>query len=309
METERLHIRNIKENDKRFLIKHFTKEIMCKEKSFLDSDDALTEFILWSNQSAEMINHNCWIILEKDNHNPIGTVGFNLINRAQKFGEIGYELGKKYWSKGYTLEIIEKILLFGFKKIMLTKMSLYIPKACHSIYNTLIQFGFIEEEFVFDELVDNQKFSNRHLMTIDYESYTNYLKNSDNIKAHTFKSATIVFPSPNLITTRDYYVDFLGFTAMSDLTGEYPYVLLHKDDIEITLFKSNLWDVIPNRVLHKNDMLYDAYFIVSDVDFLYAQLKKLKVKIVTNLHSTNFSNKEFVIEDGDGRWIGFGMSI
>jgi len=309
METEQLLIRNIKDVDRAFLLNHFTKEIMCKDKSFIDNDDAISEFILWSNQKTELIEHNRWLILNKKIDKAVGTIGFNYIDRDKKVAEIGYELGKKYWGKGYTLEVMEKILLFGFKKLMLTRLSIYIPKTCESIYNTLIRIGFLEELFVFDDIVENNQFSNHYLLSIILEDYQNYLNSSNTIKAQHYNRSTIIFPTPNLNQTRDFYVNFLGFTAMSDLTSANPFVHLQKDDVEIALFKSNLWDVIPNRILHKNNLLYDAYISVSDIDFLYNELKSLKVKIVSELQTTHFSSKEFVIEDGDGRWIAFGILV
>jgi RimJ/RimL family protein N-acetyltransferase/catechol 2,3-dioxygenase-like lactoylglutathione lyase family enzyme len=309
METEQLQIRNIKDIDKPFLLSHFKTEIMCKDKAHIDNDDKISEFLIWCNQKTELIEHNRWIILNKKSDMSVGTVGFNYIDRGKKIAEIGYELGAKHWGKGYTVEVMEKILLFGFKKLMLTRLSIYIPKSCDSIYNTLIRMGFLEESYVFDELVDSNQYSNQYLLSILLEDYQNYLNSSNTIKAQHYTRATIIFPTPNLNKTRDFYVNFLGFTAMSDLTGEQPFVHLQKDDIEIALFKSNLWDVIPNRILHKNDLIYDAYIGVSDIEFLYSELKSLKIKIIFELQSTHFSRKEFVIEDGDGRWIAFGIMV
>ncbi|WP_328010821.1 hypothetical protein [Lysinibacillus xylanilyticus] len=39
------------------------------------------------------------------------------------------------------------------------------------------------------------------------------------------------------------------------------------------------------------------------------ELINSNVKIVRNLDNTDYNNKEFVIEDIDGRWIAFGIKV
>jgi len=65
--------------------------------------------------------------------------------------------------------------------------------------------------------------------------------------------------------------------------------------------------VMPNRELYGYG--YDAYFIAKNQKDLQEEFLNAGVKIVRSLETTDYGNKEFVIEDLDGRWIAFGIKI
>ncbi|MDH6370458.1 hypothetical protein M2444_002238 [Paenibacillus sp. PastF-3] len=52
---------------------------------------------------------------------------------------------------------------------------------------------------------------------------------------------------------------------------------------------------------------YDAYFITEQQEQLEKEFEAAGVNIVRALINTDYNNKEFVIEDVDGRWIAFGI--
>lgn len=92
---------------------------------------------------------------------------------------------------------------------------------------------------------------------------------------------------------------------MNYLDAAEPHVCLYRDNIEIILTKIlNEQKVVPNHVLYGYGG--DAYVIVKDQESLESELKNKNVKIIKPLHKTDYHNKEFVIEDIDGRWIYFG---
>jgi len=63
--------------------------------------------------------------------------------------------------------------------------------------------------------------------------------------------------------------------------------------------------VVPNRELYGYG--YDAYFITKNQEQLQQEFLDAGAKIVSQLSNTDYHNKEFVLEDIDGRWIGFGI--
>ncbi|MEK5174462.1 hypothetical protein NST63_14805 [Heyndrickxia sp. FSL W8-0496] len=71
------------------------------------------------------------------------------------------------------------------------------------------------------------------------------------------------------------------------------------------LTKSNGQAVVPNRKLYGYG--YDAYFITENQTQLQQEFNDLNVKIIRPLIDTDYNNKEFVIEDIDGRWLAFGI--
>ncbi len=114
-----------------------------------------------------------------------------------------------------------------------------------------------------------------------------------------------IFPSYHIRETAEYYRLKLGFDIVEYLQSEQPHICMYKDDIEIILTQANNEDIKPNRVLYGYG--YDAYVYVKNQYELQEKLKNAGVKIVIPLTQTDYNNKEFVIEDIDGRWIAFGL--
>ena len=65
--------------------------------------------------------------------------------------------------------------------------------------------------------------------------------------------------------------------------------------------------IIPIRELHGYGE--DAYFISTNQEQIYTELKQKRIKIVQELHITDYSNKEFIFEDNERRWIAVGCKI
>ena len=117
------------------------------------------------------------------------------------------------------------------------------------------------------------------------------------------KSLSCIFPCPNIIQTANFYKDMLGFTSVEYLDVSEPHICLYRENVEIILLKSNK-KVSPNRVLYGYG--YDAYIYTSEQEKLLKEFTNKKVKIITDISIKDYNNKEFVIEDFDGRYIAFG---
>ncbi|WP_440706443.1 VOC family protein [Heyndrickxia oleronia] len=114
-----------------------------------------------------------------------------------------------------------------------------------------------------------------------------------------------VFPTPDILRTAKFYEEKLGFQAAQYLDTVEPHICLYRDATEIILTKSNGQAVVPNRKLYGYG--YDAYFITENQTQLQQEFNDLNVKIIRPLIDTDYNNKEFVIEDIDGRWLAFGI--
>jgi catechol 2,3-dioxygenase-like lactoylglutathione lyase family enzyme len=114
-----------------------------------------------------------------------------------------------------------------------------------------------------------------------------------------------VFPSPDIEKTAKFYAEKMGFRAVSYLDANEPHICLYRDATEIILTKANKQRVIPNRELYGYG--YDAYFITDRQKELEKEFADKGVKIARPLFKTDYHNQEFVAEDIDGRWIGFGF--
>ena len=113
-----------------------------------------------------------------------------------------------------------------------------------------------------------------------------------------------IFPTPDMRRTAAFYQEKCGFRAEFYLQCEQPHVCLYRDEVEIILTHSENKAVVPNRELYGTG--YDAYLYADQLRALQDTMTKAGVILVQPLHSTDYLNSEFVIEDCDRRWLAFG---
>ena len=116
-----------------------------------------------------------------------------------------------------------------------------------------------------------------------------------------------IFPATDIKKTAEFYVSCLGFRAVEYLECKEPHICLYRDKIEILLLQAKTEKIFPNRELYGYG--YDVYLYTDDQEKLEKELREKGVKIVKTLNVTDYNNKEFVIEDIDGRWLAFGKKI
>lgn len=118
-------------------------------------------------------------------------------------------------------------------------------------------------------------------------------------------STLVIFPTPDIEATAKYYNEVMGFRIVTYLDVKEPHICLYRDSTEIVLTQANTKKVFPNRELYGYGE--DAYFITDNQDELQREFMDKGAKIVRPLHTTDYNNLEFILEDIDGRWIAFGM--
>ena len=116
-----------------------------------------------------------------------------------------------------------------------------------------------------------------------------------------------IFPCEDIEKTCDFYENKLGFRAAKYLGVAEPHICLYRDAIEIILTK------ITKNTFSANHVLYgygaDLYVYTKDQEALAEEFKGRDVCFVAPLHVTDYNNKEFTIEDCDGRHITFGCKV
>jgi catechol 2,3-dioxygenase-like lactoylglutathione lyase family enzyme len=117
------------------------------------------------------------------------------------------------------------------------------------------------------------------------------------------QSCLQIFPSATLLETKKFY-ESIGFRAICYLESSQPHICLYKDSIEIILTRSKLEKIHPNREVHGYG--YDAYAISTNQEAFFKELKRKNIKIIKELNLTDYSNKEFIFEDNERRWIAIG---
>ena len=119
------------------------------------------------------------------------------------------------------------------------------------------------------------------------------------------RGLSCIFPAADIRKTAEYYVNKLGFRAVEYLDCREPHICLYLDKAEIILLQAGTDQIQPNRQLYGYG--YDAYLYTDDQEALEKEFIEKGVKIVRPLGVTDYQNKEFVIEDIDGRWLAYGL--
>ncbi len=117
-------------------------------------------------------------------------------------------------------------------------------------------------------------------------------------------NALTIFPVNDLDRTAEFYMEKLRFRCVKYLDSAEPHVCLYRDAIEIVLTKAE-GEVLPNRSRYGYGG--DAYFITAEQESLLEEFRSSGVTIVKELSMTDYGNKEFIIQDIDGRHLLFGM--
>lgn len=113
-----------------------------------------------------------------------------------------------------------------------------------------------------------------------------------------------VFPVPHIKKTAEFYVSKLEFKSVEYLECKESHICLYRDNIEIILLQANTDKVLPNRKRYGYG--YDAYFYTENQKALEKKFIGNGIKIIKSLNTTDYQNREFVVEDLDGRWLAFG---
>jgi ribosomal-protein-alanine N-acetyltransferase len=87
-----------------------------------------------------------WGIILKENNTLVGTCGYNgwETHRGSR-GEIGYDLGKKYWRQGYMTEILNSVIAFGFETMEFNRIEAFTNLDAEPSMLLLKKLGFNED--------------------------------------------------------------------------------------------------------------------------------------------------------------------
>ena len=121
------------------------------------------------------------------------------------------------------------------------------------------------------------------------------------------RGLSCIFPVPNIKKTANYYVEKLGFRSVEYMECREPHICLYRDESEIILLQANTDKVIPNRIMYGYG--FDAYLYTANQEELEKEFMEKGVKFARHLNVTDYKNKEFVIEDIDGRWLAVGLKV
>ncbi|WP_416150341.1 GNAT family N-acetyltransferase [Salipaludibacillus sp. HK11] len=122
--TERLYLRKMVPADSASLFKIWSDPDITKfmNISNFSNEGQATEMIHYINALSKENKAIRFSIIELTSNEIIGSCGFNYFDFENAKAEIGYDIAKQSWGKGYAPEAISSLLNYGFETIEMNRI-------------------------------------------------------------------------------------------------------------------------------------------------------------------------------------------
>lgn len=166
LESERLHYRRLNESDLDIILKlrgnpesmKYIPRPLCKN---LEDAKAHLDMINQKINANEAIN---WAVVLKTTQEVIGFVGHYRIQIENARSEIGYMITPEHYNMGYTTEIVNTLLDYGFNTLNLHSIEAVIDPKNTASERVLQKNNFVKEA----HLIENEFFDGKYLDTVIY---------------------------------------------------------------------------------------------------------------------------------------------
>ncbi|GED13593.1 GNAT family N-acetyltransferase [Aneurinibacillus migulanus] len=134
--TERLHLRKMKVSDSSSLFKIWSDPDVTR---FMNVDcftheNQAKDMIKLLDELAQDSKAIRFSIIELESNEIIGSCGYNSLDFENEKAEIGYDLAKAFWGKGYASEAIYSLLDYAFSSLKLNRLEAKVePENVNSI--------------------------------------------------------------------------------------------------------------------------------------------------------------------------------
>lgn len=115
LSTERLRLKSIAGDDKEFVFRQFSNDIVNKHLFDAEpmKDISEAEELIRFYRLPEPRGQHRWILVRKEDGTKMGTCGFHCYDRPNGRTDVGYDLDPAYWGRGYMLEAMREIIAFA----------------------------------------------------------------------------------------------------------------------------------------------------------------------------------------------------
>ncbi|MFE4711880.1 GNAT family N-acetyltransferase [Paenibacillus sp. NPDC056722] len=136
LETERLHLRKMKVSDSSSLFKIWSDPEVTKFMNvscFTDEHQAIEMINLLDDLSRDLKAIR-FSIINKESNEIIGSCGYNSLDFENEKAEIGYDIAKSFWGRGYASEALSSLLDYAFSSLKLNRIEAKVdPQNVNSI--------------------------------------------------------------------------------------------------------------------------------------------------------------------------------
>ena len=148
LETERLILRPFKEDDAINVFECWESDPDVAKYMFWTSHNDIAKTKEWIDFELGQIEKDDWYryaIVQKENKELMGTAILYYDEEVDCW-EIGYNLGKKYWNKGYVTEAMKKVIAFAQEELHISEIVGRYAKENPASGNVMRKLGFQYEK-------------------------------------------------------------------------------------------------------------------------------------------------------------------
>ncbi|KAA0549938.1 GNAT family N-acetyltransferase [Bacillus sp. BGMRC 2118] len=145
--TDRLQLRRITLEDKENVFAYFSDDLVTRYfgiDNFTKMEEA-EAIINAFNNGFEQKQAIRWGIALKETDELIGSIGFHNISKNNARVEVGYEITRKEWNKGYATEALKAVINFLFNDACFNRIGATIRPENEASKQLVRKLGFQEE--------------------------------------------------------------------------------------------------------------------------------------------------------------------
>jgi [ribosomal protein S5]-alanine N-acetyltransferase len=151
--TERLLLREFKEEDFPEVQEYASDPEVVRympwgPNSEQDTRDFIRKAITEKNDFPRMAYDI--VLINRTDNRLMGACGMYIRNTANKEGEIGWVLNRRFWNRGYVSEAARSIVAFGFKELKLHRIFATCDPANTGSYRVMEKIGMRREGYLRD---------------------------------------------------------------------------------------------------------------------------------------------------------------
>ncbi|BBH18820.1 N-acetyltransferase [Paenibacillus baekrokdamisoli] len=136
LHTERLHLRKMKVSDSSSLFKIWSDPDVTKfmNVSCLTNENQAKEMITLLDDLSQDRKAIRFSIIKIETKEIIGSCGYNSLDFENAKAEIGYDIAKSFWGRGYASEAIYSLLDYAFSSLKMNRIEAKVePENVNSI--------------------------------------------------------------------------------------------------------------------------------------------------------------------------------
>lgn len=173
IETERLFLREINPSDVKNISEIFSDAEVAKYDWFypIKSQDDAMKFISRYSDEFQQQEEITWGIALKENNKLIGICCLGDFVEEARRCEIGYDIMRSQWNKGYASEAIKAIVDFAFKIMDLNRIEAFITPGNDASVRVLRKNNFTQEGIVRERDLIKGKLEDGIIMAILKKDY------------------------------------------------------------------------------------------------------------------------------------------